>query len=51
MSSMAEPSVNDLSPVVAKGVEKEPVALVDISGSMSWPVAEGSSDTRRTTPG
>jgi len=51
MSSTAEPSVNDLSPVVAKGVEKEPVALVDISGSMSWPVAEGSSVQRREVVG
>jgi len=43
MSSIPEPSVNDLSPVFAKGVEKEPVALVDISGSMTWAVAAGSS--------
>jgi len=51
MSSIAEPSVNDLSPVVAKGVEKEPVALVDISGSMSWPVADGSTVQRREVVG
>jgi hypothetical protein len=51
MSSMAEPSVNDLSPVVAKGVEKEPIALVDISGSMSWPVADGTSVQRREVVG
>jgi hypothetical protein len=51
MSSIAEPSVNDLSPVVAKGVEKEPIALVDISGSMSWPVAAGSSVQRREVVG
>ena len=51
MSSMAEPSVNDLSPVVAKGVEKEPIALVDISGSMTWAVAEGSSVSRRDVVG
>jgi len=51
MSSMAEPSVNDLSPVVAKGVEKEPIALVDISGSMSWPVADGSRVQRREVVG
>lgn len=42
-----EPSVNDLSPVVAKGIEKEPVAIIDISGSMSWPAAEGGSVQRR----
>ena len=46
MSTIPEPSVNDLSPVVKAGVEKEPVALIDTSGSMSWPVADGS-DVRR----
>ena len=51
MTSIAEPSANDLSPVVAKGVEKEPVALIDISGSMSWPVADGSSVQRREVAG
>jgi hypothetical protein len=51
MSSMAEPSVNDLSPVVAKGVEKEPIALVDISGSMTWAVSDGSSVARREVVG
>ena len=51
MSSITEPSVNDLSPVVAKGVEKEPVALVDVSGSMSWPVADGTRVQRREVVG
>ena len=51
MSSIAEPSVNDLSPVVAKGVEKEPIALVDISGSMTWGVAAGSDVQRREVVG
>jgi hypothetical protein len=51
MSSIPEPSVNDLSPVVAKGIEKEPVALVDISGSMTWAVTEGSSTSRREVVG
>jgi hypothetical protein len=46
-----EPSVNDLSPIVGKGVEKEPVAIIDISGSMSWPAAEGSSVQRREVLG
>jgi hypothetical protein len=49
--STSEPSVNDLSPVVKAGVEKEPVALVDTSGSMSWPVAEGSSTRRMDVVG
>lgn len=51
MTSMAEPSVNDLSPVVAKGVDREPIALIDISGSMSWPVADGSTVQRREVVG
>lgn len=46
MNSMAEPSVNDLSPVVVKGIAKEPVALIDTSGSMSYPIADGSSVQR-----
>lgn len=44
--STPEPSVNDLSPVVKPGVAKEPVALIDTSGSMSWPVADGSTVRR-----
>ena len=43
--------MNDLSPVVAKGVEKEPVALVDISGSMTWAVAANSDVQRRQVVG
>jgi len=49
--STPEPSVNDLSPVVKPGVEKEPIALVDTSGSMSWPVADGSSVRRMDVVG
>jgi ABC-type sugar transport system substrate-binding protein len=49
--STAEPSVNDLSPVVTPGVEKEPVALIDTSGSMSWPVADGSTVRRMDVVG
>src|ERR1700733_1045681 len=51
MSNIAEPSVNDLPPVVPKGVEKEPVALVDISGSMTWAVAANSDVQRRQVVG
>jgi hypothetical protein len=51
MASVAEPSVNDLSPVVAKGVEKEPIALIDISGSMTWPVSADSATQRREVVG
>lgn len=48
--SNAEPSIaelNNLAPVVAEGVEREPVLLLDTSGSMSWPVAEGSTVSRK----
>lgn len=41
-----EPSVNDLSPMLPQGVENEPMLLLDITGSMSYPIAEGS-DVRR----
>lgn len=43
----AEPSVNDLSPMLKPGVEKEPMLLLDTTGSMSYPVAEGSRVERR----
>jgi hypothetical protein len=46
MTSIAEPGVNDLSPVVAKGVEREPIALIDISGSMTWAVSADSAVSR-----
>lgn len=46
-----EPSIQDLSPVVPKGVDKEPVALIDTSGSMTWPAAEGSHIARRDIVG
>ena len=49
--STPEPSVNDLSPVVKPGVEKEPIAIIDTSGSMSWPVAEGSGTRRMDVVG
>jgi uncharacterized protein with von Willebrand factor type A (vWA) domain len=45
--SAPEPSIQDLSPVVPKGVEKEPVALIDTSGSMSWGAAAGSDHPTR----
>src|SRR5947209_9401111 len=43
----SEPSVNDLSPMLKPGVEKEPMLLLDTTGSMSYPVAEGSTVERR----
>lgn len=47
----AEPSINDLNPVLAKGVAREPIALIDTSGSMDWPVADGSTIKRRDVVG
>lgn len=49
--TVAEPSVNDLNPMLAKDVKREPIALIDTSGSMDWPVAEGSSVKRRDVVG
>jgi hypothetical protein len=46
MTSAAEPSQQDLSPVVPEGVAKEPMLLLDITGSMSWAAADGSPTTR-----
>lgn len=43
----SEPSVNDLSPMLKPGVEKEPMLLLDTTGSMSYPVADGSRIERR----
>lgn len=37
--STSEPSVQDLSPVVPANVEKEPMLLLDTTGSMSWPAS------------
>lgn len=47
----AEPSVNDLRPMLKPGVENEPMLLLDITGSMSYPVAEGSPVQRRAVVG
>jgi hypothetical protein len=47
----SEPSVNDLSPMLPAGVENEPMLLLDVTGSMSYPVAEGSSVERRQVIG
>lgn len=47
MSTQAtEPSVNDLSPVIPSGVENEPMLLLDITGSMSYPASDGSTTSR-----
>lgn len=49
--SAPEPSVNDLSPMTHAGVEKEPMLLLDTSGSMAWPAADGSPLERRAVIG
>ncbi len=47
----SEPSVNDLSPMLKPGVEKEPMLLLDTTGSMSYPAADGSRVERRQVIG
>lgn len=47
MTTSQEPSIQDLSPMFKEGVEFEPILLLDTSGSMSWPAAEGSRAARR----
>ena len=44
-----EPSINDLSPLTR--AEVEPMLLLDTSGSMDWPAAEGSPVKRRQVIG
>lgn len=46
-----EPSVNDLRPMFQPGVENEPMLLLDTTGSMSYPAAEGSNVQRREVLG
>ncbi len=46
----AEPTKNDLRPMT-QGAETEPIFLIDTSGSMSWPAAEGSSINRESVVG
>lgn len=47
-SGQQEPSIGDLSPVMPAGVEKEPMLLLDITGSMSWANSPNGGDDRRT---
>lgn len=42
----SEPTINDLSPIFKPGVEREPMLLLDTTGSMSYPAADGSSVRR-----
>jgi hypothetical protein len=49
--SMEEPSINDLNPVLKPGVPREPIAIIDTSGSMDWPAAQDSPVKRREVIG
>lgn len=48
---MEEPSINDLNPVLKPGVPREPIAIIDTSGSMDWPASEASPVKRREVVG
>lgn len=48
---MEEPSINDLNPVLKPGVPREPIAIIDTSGSMDWPASETSPVKRREVVG
>ena len=47
--SQPEPTINDLSPLTR--AEVEPMLLLDTSGSMDWPAADGSHVKRREVIG
>jgi hypothetical protein len=48
---MEEPSINDLNPVLKPGVPREPIAIIDTSGSMDWPASESATVKRREVVG
>jgi hypothetical protein len=48
---MEEPSINDLNPVLKRGVPREPIAIIDTSGSMDWPATEANPVKRREVVG
>lgn len=48
---MDEPSINDLNPVLKPGVPREPIAIIDTSGSMDWPASQNSQIKRREVVG
>ena len=51
MSLQEEPGIGDISPVAAAGVPKEPMALIDTTGSMTWENEEGSGMARKDVLG
>jgi hypothetical protein len=51
MSVQQEPGIGDISPVAAAGVLKEPMALIDTTGSMTWENEEGTGMARKDVLG
>jgi hypothetical protein len=51
MSVQEEPGIGDVSPVAAAGVPKEPMALIDTTGSMTWENEQGSGVARKDVLG
>ena len=51
MSVQEEPGIGDISPVAAAGVTKEPMALIDTTGSMTWENEQGSGMARKDVLG
>jgi hypothetical protein len=51
MSVQEEPGIGDISPVAAAGVPKEPMALIDTTGSMTWENEQGSGVARKDVLG
>src|ERR1700688_4870428 len=51
MPVQQEPGIGDISPVAAVGVEIEPMALIDTTGSMTWPNEEGGETARKDVLG
>lgn len=51
MTIQVEPGIGDISAVAAPGVEIEPMALIDTTGSMTWPNEEGGEVARKDVLG
>jgi hypothetical protein len=51
MPVQIEPGIGDISPVAAAGVEIEPMALIDTTGSMTWPNEDGGQTARKDVLG
>jgi hypothetical protein len=51
MPIQEEPGIGDISPVAVPGVEIEPMALIDTTGSMTWPNEEGGQTARKDVLG